>query len=271
MNELKPVDELKPRTAAGNGRLWGARARDWAELQEPQFRPLYEAVFGRTGVKAGTRVLDVGCGAGLAAQMAAALGAKVSAIDAADGLLAIARERLAGGDIHQGDIEELPFPDNAFDLVTGFNSFQYAGNPAVALREGGRVARPDGKVVIVTWGAPEGMEAVAVITSLKALMPPPPPGAPGPFALSDEKALRKFATDAGLTPLEMFDVDNPFNFPDETMALRAWSSSGVAVRTAEIAGKDAVRAAHAAAIAPFRRTDGSYRIGAAFRCLVAKP
>lgn len=271
MNQTMPSSELKPRTAEINGRLWGTKARDWSSIQEPQFRPLYSAVFERTGLKRGMRYLDIGCGAGLAAQMAASLGANVSAIDAADGLLAIARERLPDGDVRQGDLEELPFTDDEFDLVTGFNSFQYAGNPSVALREGKRVAIPEGRIVIVTWGEPEGMEAVAVITSLKAVMPPPPPGAPGPFALSDESALQKFAKDAGLTPLEVFDVDCPFSFPDEETGLRGWSSSGVSARAAEIAGEEAVRAAHAKAIAPFRRQDGSYRIGASFRCLIARP
>lgn len=265
------ASELKPRTSEINGRLWGTRAREWAAIQEPQFKPLYTAVFDRTAVKNGTRYLDIGCGAGLAAQMAAARGAKVSAVDAAEGLLAIARERLPSGDVRHGDIEELPFADAEFDVVTGFNSFQYAGNPSVALREGRRVAKAGGKIVIVTWGDPEGMEAVAVITSLKAVMPPPPPGTPGPFALSDETALRQFAKDAGLKPVEVFDVDNPFLFPDEETALRGWISSGVAARAMEYAGERAVRDTQAKAIAPFRQPDGSYRIGASFRCLVATP
>jgi SAM-dependent methyltransferase len=270
MSEMKPIGELKPRTSMINGRLWGARGREWAAIQEPQFRPLYAAVFERTGVKAGTRYLDLGCGAGQAAQMAAALGAEVSALDAAGELLAIARERTPAGDFRHGDLEQLPFDDGSFDLVTGFNSFQYAGNPVVALREAGRVAKPDGRIVIVTWGQPEGMPAVAVITALKPLMPPPPPGAPGPFALSEDRALRQFAAGAGLTPLEVFDVDNPFSFANEAEAVRGWASSGVAVRAAELAGEAAVNEAHAKAIAPFRQADGSYRIGATFRCLLAR-
>jgi SAM-dependent methyltransferase len=271
MNHMKPIGEHKPRTATINGRLWGTRARDWAAIQEPQFRPLYTAVFERAGVKTGTRYLDVGCGGGLAVQMAHALGAKVSAIDASDGLLAVARERTPAADLRQGDLEELPFGDGEFDLVTGFNSFQYAGNPTLALREGARVAKPSGQIVIVTWGEPQGMPAVSVITALKPLTPPPPPGAPGPFALSDEKALRQFAMTAGLTPLDVFDVDNSFVFPDEAAAVRGWGSSGIAVRASELASEAAVHEAHAKAIAPFRRTDGSYVIGAAFRCLVARP
>jgi 2-polyprenyl-3-methyl-5-hydroxy-6-metoxy-1,4-benzoquinol methylase len=67
--------ELKPRSSTVNARLWGARARDWADIQEATVGPVYEAVLERTGVGAGKRYLDVGCGAGGAAQLAAARGA----------------------------------------------------------------------------------------------------------------------------------------------------------------------------------------------------
>ncbi len=192
-------------------------------------------------------------------------------IDAAEFLLEIARERVPGGDFRQGDIETLPFADRTFDLVTGFNSFQFAGDAAQALREAGRVSKPDGMVVIMTWGEPAGMEAASLVSSLKPLLPAPPPGAPGPFALSDEMALRAFATAGGLTPVTVFDVDTHWVYPDETTALRGLNSSGVAFKAMESAGQNALVAAHRAALAPFRQGDGSFRIGARFRCLVARP
>ena len=263
--------KLKPRTADVNGRLWGARASDWADIQEGTARPVYEAVLERTRVKAGTRYLDVGCGAGMAAQIAAARGAQVSGIDAAEALLEIARRRTPAGDFRRGDLEELPFNDRSFDVVTGFNSFQYAGNPAVALAEARRVTRPGGTIVIMTWGDPDGMEAASLVAAVRPLMPPPPPGAPGPFALSDESALRKFATDAGLAPAEVFDVDSPFVYPDEATAIRGLNSAGVAARAMENSSEQAVTDAHAKAIAPFRQPDGSFRIKATFRCLLAQP
>jgi ubiquinone/menaquinone biosynthesis C-methylase UbiE len=137
----------------------------------------------------------------MAAQLTATRGARVTGLDAAEALLAIARERVPNGDFHIGDIENLPFPDRTFDVVTGFNSFQFAGNPVVALAEAGRVVTSDGTIVIVTWGSPEGIEAVAMVGALGSLLPPPPPGTPGPFALSDEAALRQFAADAGFRPV----------------------------------------------------------------------
>jgi len=262
--------EQRPRTAETNGRWWGARAHDWAEIQEGACRPVYLSAFDRADLKPETAYLDVGCGAGMAAQIAAQRGARVTGLDASPDLLEIARGRVPDGDFHLGELESLPFPDGQFDLVTGFNSFQYAGNPGTAVREAKRVAKTGARVLIVTWGQPEGMEAASVVAALRPLLPPPPPGAPGPFALSDEAALRAFAAAAGLEPLSVFDVDSPFRYPSLSVALRGLGSSGVAARAIQNSSEEAVNLAHTEALTPYRQSDGSYRIGATFRCLIAR-
>ena len=197
--------------------------------------------------------------------------ARVSGLDAAENLLTIARARVPSGDFRLGELEDLPFPEGLFDLVTGFNSFQYAANPAAALSEARRIAKPSGRVVVMTWGSPEGMEAASLVAALKPLLPPPPPGAPGPFALSDEAALRAFAASAGLRPLEVRDVSCSWVYPDLATALRGLGSSGVAVRAAENSSEESVSQAHTVALKPFCGADGSYRIGASFRWLLATP
>lgn len=260
----------KPMTAAANGPLWGARARDWADLQEQTARPGFVAVLDHCEVGPGTALLDLGCGSGMAARLAADRGAAVAGIDAAGPLLAIARERVPNGDFREGELEELPFADASFDVVTAFNAVQYAARPASALAEARRVTRPGGRVAVMIWGEPAGMPMAGVIGALKPLLPAPPPGAPGPFALSGEAALRALADAAGLRVEAIEDVDAPFVYPDRPTAIRALNSSGVAARAIAAAGEDAVSAAHGAAIDPFVQPDGSYRIGATFRCLYVR-
>ena len=257
-------------TSAVNGKLWGSAAADWAEVQEITCLPVYRAVFDHVGLEAGAKYLDVGCGAGLAAQTAAERGAVVSGVDAAEKLLEIARARVMDGDFHTGELEQLPFVDGTFDVVTGFNSFQYAARPGVALGEAKRVTRPGGTVVVMTWGEPEGMEAASLVGALRPLLPPPPAGAPGPFALSNEAALRAFAEAAGLTPVEIFDVESPWVYPNLETAMRGLRSSGVAARAIEHSSVEAVDAAQEKALEPFRREDGRYVVGARFRCLVTR-
>jgi SAM-dependent methyltransferase len=252
-----------------NGRIWGLRAADWASIQEPQCAAAYHAVFDRAVVGSETRVLDAGCGAGLALRFAADLGADVSGIDASEALFDVARERLPQARLSLGDLEELPFQSDAFDVVTGFNSFQFAADPVMALQEARRVTRPGGKVFVMTWGEPAGMEAAALVAALKPLLPPPPPGATGPFALSEPGKLEALASLAGLSMLEVFDVDTAWTYPDLATALKGLGSSGVAARAAEINGQSALDAAHEAALASFRQPNGTYRIGAIFRVLMA--
>ena len=217
-------------TSGKNGPLWGARARDWAEVQEGQFAAAFHAVLAKTGVGPGTRHLDAGCGSGMVSALSASLGAQVAGLDASEEMLAIARERTPGGDFRQGDLEALPHADDSFDLVTGFNAFQFAADPVRALSEAARVTRKDGAVAIMTWGDPEGMEAAALVAVMKPLLPPAPPGAPGPFALSDAERLRAFAQEGGLTPVEVIDISSPWFYRDEATAWRGWQSGCWACR-----------------------------------------
>lgn len=264
------ASERRQRTAEISARLWSARARDWADIQEEGYRPVYVAAFDRIGLKPGTAYLDAGCGAGVAAQVAHDRGAQVTGLDAAPSLLAIARARVPTGDFHLGDLEDLPFPDEQFDLVTGFNSFQYAGNPDVALGEAKRVAKAGAQVLIMTWGQPDRMQFTSLLAALRPLLPPPPPGAPGPFALSEETALRAFAAGAGLEPVNVFDIESPRHYPNLSVALSGLCSSGNAIRAIENSSEAAASEAYTEALTPFRQPDGSFRISATFRCLLAQ-
>lgn len=264
------TDNLRPRTAETNADLWGARVQDWSSIQEGMCRPVYAAAFDRVELGPGDSLLDVGCGAGLAVQMAAERGAAVSGLDASADLLAVAQERVPAGEFQVGDLEQLPYFDSSFDLVTGFNALQYAGNPGVALAEARRVVRRGKHVLVTTWGEPEGMEAAVLILALRPLMPPALVGAPAPFALSDGSALRALAAGAGLEPLDVFDVASPWHYADLGTALRGLNSSGVAAQAIAHSGTEAVDGAHRAALAPFEQPDGSYVVQATFRCLLAR-
>jgi SAM-dependent methyltransferase len=257
-------------SASMQGELWSVRASDYAEVQEPAFLPLYQSVAARTELAAANAVLDVGCGPGLAAQTLAKRIGRVAGVDAAAPFVAIARKRVPQGDFQVAEMETLPHPDHTFDAVTGFNAFQYAARPVGALREAHRVAKPGGVIAIAVWGLPEQCEAAGHLKALGALMPPPPPGAPGPFALSDEAKLKAFATEAGLTPVAVVDVACPWIYPDLDTALKGMLSAGPAERAIRSSSLEKARDAITGAIAPFRTASGGYRLNNVFRYLIAR-
>ena len=258
-------------TAELQGRLWSVNAADWAELQEPYMEPAYTAGLDALGVGDGTRLLDIGCGAGRALRLGADRGADVSGLDASPGLLEYARRRVPGATIVQGELQSLPFADDAFDAVAGFNSFQYAADPTEALREAKRVTAVGGRILALVWSPAEMCELAPHLQSLGALMPPPPPGAPGPFALCGRDALSEFFATARLEVEEVADVPCTFAYPDTATAVAALSSAGPVVRIAEHAGWDAVRADIETFLAGHVRQDGTYAIRNPFRYAVSTP
>jgi SAM-dependent methyltransferase len=259
----------RPGSATMQGDLWSPRASDYAQLQEGHFRPLYEIVLERPEVAGAEASLDIGCGPGLAAQVFAQKIANVSGIDASAAFIAIARQRLPGRDFRVGEMEALPHADASFDVVTGFNAFQYAASPRNPLVEARRVLRPKGTIVIATWGLAQDCEAAGHLKALGALMPPPPPGAPGPFALSDEANLKALANEADFTPIAVVDVACPWTYPDLETALRGMLSAGPAERAIRNSSMERAREAVTASIAAYAMPSGGYRLNNKFRYLIA--
>ena len=115
-------------------------------------------------------------------------------------MIEIARGRLPGADLRVGAMERLPWADDGFDLVTGFNAFQFAADFGSALAEARRVTRPGGQVAICNWGRAEDRELSAVLGPLRELLPPGPPSPPGP-AVGEPGVLEELARAAGLSPV----------------------------------------------------------------------
>jgi SAM-dependent methyltransferase len=266
---MTTTNEAAKRTGAAQGDLWSEHSETWAELMEPCMRPLTDAALDALGVGAGTNLLDVGCGSGGLLTVAAARGGHVTGLDAALGMVTVARRRLPNARIEHGDIEELPFSDESFDAVTGTNAFQYAATPREALVEARRVLRPSGRLVAAVWSPPELCGLAPYLAALGAQLPPPVPGAPGPFALSDDGALTQLLASAGLHPIETRDVVCQFDWRDDRTALDALLSAGPAVRAVRHAGLAAVERAVRESIAPFRTSAGGYAIENAFRYAIA--
>ncbi|MGY0232183.1 methyltransferase domain-containing protein [Longispora urticae] len=244
-------------TADSQARSWGTRPTDWADVQEPKIRPVTRAVLEELGPWRGRSLLDVGCGAGEFAGTAAGHGAAVSGLDVAAPLIDLARARHPTGEFRVGTMELLPYPDDAFDIVTAFNCLHFSAHPERTVTEAIRVLRTGGDFVIATWGPPTECDAVTYLLELGALLPPPERPATH-LDPSDVEAFRRLLSGTGLRPSAWRVVPCPWEYPDLATALRGLLSTGPAAEAIGHSGHRSVAAAVAGSIAPYRRDDGSY-------------
>jgi SAM-dependent methyltransferase len=144
-------------------------------------------------VRPGQRVLDVGCGTGVAAITAARLDADVYGVDLTPQLLQCARENSAIAetrvDWREGDAEQLPYEDAGFDVVLSQFGHMFAPRPEMATREMLRVLKPGGTIAFATW--PPTLCIGRTFILVASYMPPPPPGVSPPPQWGDPNIVRE--------------------------------------------------------------------------------
>lgn len=252
------------------GYLWGRRPQDWANIQEKTGDAGYQHVLALPEFKKPGNLLDVGCGTGIFCSLAQHQGHGVTGIDATDQFIAIARERAPGVHFSTGEMESLPFDDASFDLVTGFNSFQYAADVKNALIEARRVLKDGGRLAVMIWGNKEDCEAATYLKAIGSLLPPPPPGAPGPFALTENDLLRTILQEAGFKFVSQEDIATVWDYENSDIALKGLLSVGPATRAIENSGFEKVHQVISEAIIPYTRTDGHVVYHNKFRIAIAE-
>jgi SAM-dependent methyltransferase len=156
-------------------------------------------------IRSGQRVLDVGCGTGVAALAAARTGARVTGLDLTPELLVSARTNasITGAEIdwREGDVEALPFEDGTFDVVVSQWGHMFAPRPDVAIREMLRVLKPGGTIAFATW--PPELFTGRMFGLVGRYMPPPPPGVSPPPQWGNAEIVRE-RLGAGVTDI-VFD------------------------------------------------------------------
>jgi SAM-dependent methyltransferase len=207
-----------------------------------------------TAVGQGTRLLDVGCGAGGASVLAAELGAQVTGLDAAEGMIAYAQKRLPDADFHVGDMADLPFENNSFDVVFAANSVQYSADRVAALQELARVCKPGGHVVTGLFGPPEKVAYRHIFQAVRDILPEPPAGK-GPFELSAPGKLVALFEEASLNVSAQGDINTPTIFPNLESYLRGVMSGSPVQAALQVVDNEQLRAALTKAAKPFLLDD----------------
>jgi len=145
--------------------------------------PAAQLVVDRAAPRPGEHVLDIGCGTGSAALLAAECGARVAGVDPAERLLDIGRGQAEARKLQvafmRGTAEALPLADETVDVTVSAFGVVFATDPAAAARELARVTAPGGRLVFSAW-IPSGaifdvmtLRAEALAAAAGAPLPPP--------------------------------------------------------------------------------------------------
>ncbi|MEO5986313.1 MAG: methyltransferase domain-containing protein [Candidatus Limnocylindria bacterium] len=199
---------------------FSATAAGYAATMAPSVRVMALEVVRRARLRPGERVLDIGTGTGSAAAAARGDGRDVTGIDAAAGMLEIARREVSGVAFAAMDFAALDFGDDAFDVVIACHALNFATDHAAALREWRRVTRAGGRLSLSVPGpleaSPHALYA-EIYARYGVARSPRYPTADG---------LRGQATDAGW--IEVTVEDDPttaIGLPDDA-SFRLWREIG---------------------------------------------
>jgi len=166
----------------------------------------------RVRVPPGASLLDVACGSGQLALIAARRGVRVTGVDIADNSICAARERAQAeglpAQFHEGDVEALPYADASFDVVASLFGAMFAPRPELAAQELIRVCRPGGTIAMANWTKAGFIgQMFALVSRFIA-----PPGMPAPVLWGDEPTVRERLGPA-IAELRLTRVMYQFDYP----------------------------------------------------------
>jgi SAM-dependent methyltransferase len=169
-------EELKQRHAT----VWGAGP--YQGITET-ITDLHRLVMDRLGPRPGQRFLDLACGTGAVAELAATTGAEVVGVDIAPALIDQAKARAADRglriDYRVGDAEALDLEDASFDLVASTCGVMFAPDHTAVARELARVTKQGGRIALACWTPDSGLAQMFQV--MRPFQPTPPPGVGNQF------------------------------------------------------------------------------------------
>jgi SAM-dependent methyltransferase len=194
----------------------GAGGQRWADRQAVQdilLQPVADLLIERAGIKAGERVLDVGCGSGattFAFARAVASSGHVMGIDISAPMLARARQATPPGapiEFVLADATVHPFEPESFDLLASRFGVMFFADPALSFANMHRAMRRSGRLIFACWQEPRRnpffMVPLQAVYQHVPKMPPVGPEEPGPFAFASEDRVTRILKAAGFSAIAM--------------------------------------------------------------------
>lgn len=259
-----------------NQSYWEDSAPGWvthADQQDRMGRPLGLCALERLAVRAGERVVDIGCGCGgTTAELATAAGPAGTAVgvDLADAMVAGARHRFPALDFHVVDVETTTaLPGSPYDAAFSRMVLMLLADPVAGCTTIRRSLRPGGRLAATTFrdiGSSPWLPAVMLGAApyVGALPPMPIGDEPGPFAFAEAERPRTVLADAGFVDVTVEAVDvvlKPVGEPDAVVeALIEVGPAGVSYRAAGVDARAAARAGARRLLEPFLASGGGFQL-----------
>jgi len=215
---------------------WGRKAVDFATMSEPSNCREYVFMHERLDISEGDRLLDAACGSGLALELAALRGALCSGIDASQRLIAVAQDRSPDSDIRVGDMNDLPWDDEAFDVVTSFRGVW--GTTSEAMHSINRVLRRGGRFSMTVWGNVGKSSGAWMFQPFRWATDEMVENQANMVSLGRPGIGEAFLDDHGFEPKERFEVPFFMEFADPATYARAIASTGPAYEAIQSIGLD---------------------------------
>jgi ubiquinone/menaquinone biosynthesis C-methylase UbiE len=198
----------------------GPGGQRWAERQATQdivLAPVADVLIDRAGIKAGERIIDVGCGAGATtmafAQKVGPTG-HVLGIDISGPMLARARQIAPAElpvDFVLADATIYPFEPASFDLVASRFGVMFFAEPALSFANLHRALRPSGRLAFACWRDPREnpffMAPLQAVYKHAPRLPQLGPEDPGPFSFASEARVQRILGEAGFSGVAMERCD----------------------------------------------------------------
>jgi SAM-dependent methyltransferase len=204
-----------PKSPLGSAEAWDLVAESYAAELMPMFELFAGEALKLGGMTAGMKVLDVAAGPGTLALMAAAKGAKVTAIDFSHAMIQQLQVRVgranAPVEIHTGDGQRLLFASDHFDRAFSMFGLMFFPDRGAGFRELHRVLVPGGRAVVSSWAPLVGAFA-QVMDSMRTHLPGPP-AAQGPSPLSDPQTFAVELAAAGFSDVAVHTVTHKMTSP----------------------------------------------------------
>lgn len=202
---------------------WNTVSAGWEAVLEDFERGagvVTEALIRLAALRPGQAVLDVATGHGEPALSAARLvgsSGRVVGVDIAPEMLAIARRRAVGVDnvcFVETDLESVDQLDGRFDVVLSRFGLMFAIDHVGVFGSLAKLLVPGGVLTSAVWG-PQGSQLMSrgpAALSERLELPPPAPGIPSPFSMSDSKQLAADLLSAGFDDVSVTEKIVPFRF-----------------------------------------------------------